>query len=171
MMMIMMVIQAGTGGILRTSSGDSVTLTGLASPPGSGIMAADSSSVQIPVQNIPENSYIVAEFSLKPEAEGGQEELCAPDSVEEVSSEQHEILATIPLSSSLTIARAPPACDALSTALNSVTGGEVSQSSERPFVCPHCSADFIRQSNLSVHMMKAGTSTLLKIKEKTGNLS
>lgn len=25
---------------------------------------------------------------------------------------------------------------------------------ERPYVCPHCSADFIRQSNLSVHMMK-----------------
>ena len=31
---------------------------------------------------------------------------------------------------------------------------QVVQSSDKPFPCTHCSADFIRQSNLSVHMMK-----------------
>ena len=155
------VIQTGSG--LRLPGSSEVTLTGLASPGnGAGVMAADSTMASI--QTIPENSYIVAEFSLKPE-EGQDMGGSAPDTVSQsVDSEccepvQHEILASLPLSSSVTIARAPAACDALTTALNSVTG-EVSQSSERPFVCPHCSADFIRQSNLSVHMMKVHGETV-----------
>ena len=156
------VIQTGSG--LRLPGSSEVTLTGLASPgTGGGVMAADSTMASI--QTIPENSYIVAEFSLKPEE--GQElghGSCTPDTVSQSVTDdcepvQHEILATIPLSSSVTIARAPATCDALTTALNSVTG-EVSQSSERPFVCPHCSADFIRQSNLSVHMMKVHGETV-----------
>ena len=162
------VIQTGSG--LRLPGSSEVTLTGLASPGTStGVMAADSTMASI--QTIPENSYIVAEFSLKPEE--GQEMghqsgvMASPDTVsgsvtsDDLEPVQHEILATIPLSSSVTIGQhhQGATCDALTTALNSVTG-EVSQSNERPFVCPHCSADFIRQSNLSVHMMKVHGETV-----------
>ena len=108
------------------------------------LASADSTAMQIP---IPENSYIVAEFSLKPESQDsvvGDVVSAATAAVQQEEESQHqEILATIPLSSNLTIQRSP------SGTLHAVT-----QSNERPFVCPHCSADFIRQSNLSVHMMK-----------------
>ena len=106
-------------------------------------VVADSTAV---LSTIPENSYIVAEFSLKPEEQdqvGGHHHVHEQVGGVGVDDEpqQHEILATIPLSSNLTISREP------------VVSGTL-QSHERPFVCPHCSADFIRQSNLSVHMMK-----------------
>lgn len=105
---------------------------------------ADSTAVQIP---IPENSYIVAEFSLKPES--GQTEPVEMDRGDEDST--GEILATIPLSSTQL---------ALSESgdFGSDSGGF--GSGERPFICPHCSADFIRQSNLSVHMMKVHGETV-----------
>ena len=102
---------------------------------------ADSSAV---LSSIPENSYIVAEFSLKPE---DQDTEVSQEMTGDEEPPQQEILATIPLSSSLTLAR---------------TGdpGALVSSNERPFVCPHCSADFIRQSNLSVHMMKVHGETI-----------
>ena len=66
---------------------------------------ADSTAV---LSTIPENSYIVAEFSLKPE--GAQEAVTQPPvEVAPIDDDppQQEILATIPLSSNLTIARTP----------------------------------------------------------------
>jgi len=107
---------------------------------------ADTTAVQIP---IPENSYIVAEFSLKTEPH------ISPQHEQVEDEDQQEIMATIPLSqhNSLTypaISRSPVSTyECQSPSFQTVT-----QSNERPFVCPHCSADFIRQSNLSVHMMK-----------------
>merc|ERR1711962_1713667 len=72
---------------------------------------------------------------------------------EEEGSEQEqeqEIMATLPLAQGNYLPRSPftqsPNFD--------------NQSNERPFVCPHCSADFIRQSNLSVHMMKVHGETV-----------
>ena len=99
---------------------------------------------------IPENSYIVAEFSLKTDPHISPQ----PEQIEEEEPQQ-EIMATIPLSqhNSLNypaITRSPGSnFESQSPSFQTVT-----QSNERPFVCPHCSADFIRQSNLSVHMMK-----------------
>merc|ERR1719273_2027579 len=74
------------------SSGQSQTLA-----------SADSTAMQIP---IPENSYIVAEFSLKPESQEsvGDVVSAATAAVQQEEETQHqEILATIPLSSNLTI--------------------------------------------------------------------
>ena len=111
-------------------------------------MVADTTAVQIP---IPGNSYIVAEFSLKPDSHLSP----THDQVDTTDpTDKGEIMA-IPISQanlqefgSLT---KPGAGPFLSEATSYQT---ISQSGERPFICPHCSADFIRQSNLSVHMMK-----------------
>jgi len=144
---------------------------------------ADSTAVAIP-----ENSYIVAEFSLKTEPHILSSQI---DQVTEITqaadSEQHEdtkpteIMATLPLSqhNSLnypSLPRSPvsPASFLITQQSATVSGsttsfqlsspsisqGTVTQSNERPFVCPHCSADFIRQSNLSVHMMKVHGETV-----------
>ena len=112
-----------------------------------GQAAADTTAVQIP---IPGNSYIVAEFSLK------QDSHLSPvhDQVDTTDSNDSKDIMALSMSQhnlefgSLT---KPGDSPFLSQASNYQA---VSQSNERPFVCPHCSADFIRQSNLSVHMMK-----------------
>ena len=119
-----------------------------------GVVAADSTGAVagLAVQTIPENSYIVAEFSLKPEQDQAQEAVTSQ--AEDCEPAQHEILATIPLPSGLSLGRAEAAAEA-----GLGMDGLVS-SNERPFVCPHCSADFIRQSNLSVHMMKVHGETV-----------
>lgn len=139
---------------------------------------ADSTAMQIP---IPENSYIVAEFSLKTEPHISQFEAIKEEPPEE---EEHntEIMATLPLSqhNSLTYpslprspvsptfliqqsAAQPANANQTNYQLNSpsiTSATALAQSNERPFVCPHCSADFIRQSNLSVHMMKVHGETV-----------
>ena len=119
-----------------------------------GVVAADSTGAVagLAVQTIPENSYIVAEFSLKPEQDQAQEAVTSQ--AEDCEPAQHEILATIPLPSGLSLGRAEAVAEA-----GLGMDGLVS-SNERPFVCPHCSADFIRQSNLSVHMMKVHGETV-----------
>ncbi len=109
-------------------------------------VVADTTAVQIP---IPGNSYIVAEFSLKHDSD-----LSDQDQVDTTDCHDKGEIMAIPMSQhnlefgSLT---KPGEGPFLSSATSYQT---ISQSNERPFVCPHCSADFIRQSNLSVHMMK-----------------
>ncbi len=121
----------------------------------------DDNTVQIP---IPENSYIVAEFSIKSESsmsphEDDDDEVDTTDSLMDTKA---DILA-IPLSSHslMEYADSDVTTDSQTFSLgggqqqqSSVGFGTVSQSGDRPFICSHCNADFIRQSNLSVHMMK-----------------
>ena len=119
------------------------------------VSLADSTAVQI--TPIPENSYIVAEFSLKPETQpmslSDQEQYENEEEGSEQEQESTEIMATLPLAQGgyHGLPRSP-----FSQSPN-FDGG---QGNERPFVCPHCSADFIRQSNLSVHMMKVHGETV-----------
>ena len=119
------------------------------------VSMADSTAVQI--TPIPENSYIVAEFSLKPE-NSQQMSLSDQEQYEEEAegSEQEEsteIMATLPLAQG-------NFHSGIRSPFSQSPSFEGSQGNERPFVCPHCSADFIRQSNLSVHMMKVHGETV-----------
>ena len=113
-------------------------------------VVADTTAVQIP---IPGNSYIVAEFSLQHDSD-----CMSPDDDEVDTTDSHDEITAIPMSQhnlefgSLSKEDGSPF---LATSYQTV-----SQSNERPFVCPHCSADFIRQSNLSVHMMKVHGETV-----------
>ena len=119
------------------------------------VSLADSTAVQI--TPIPENSYIVAEFSLKPESQqmslSDQEQYEAEEEGSEQEQESTEIMATLPLAQGNyhSLPRSP---------FSQSPNFDGAQGNERPFVCPHCSADFIRQSNLSVHMMKVHGETV-----------
>jgi len=118
------------------------------------VSLADSTAVQI--TPIPENSYIVAEFSLKPENQPmslSDQEQYDDEEGSDPEQDSTEIMATLPLAHGgyPGMPRSP---------FSQSPNFDGQQGNERPFVCPHCSADFIRQSNLSVHMMKVHGETV-----------
>lgn len=133
-------------------------------------VVADTTAVQIP---IPGNSYIVAEFSLKPDSGVASTttthhpptHTLSPvheaqvDTIDSQDATAKDIMALSMSQHNLEFGSLTKPGDGpfLSQASNYQA---VSQSNERPFVCPHCSADFIRQSNLSVHMMKVHGETV-----------
>ena len=111
-------------------------------------MVADTTAVQIP---IPGNSYIVAEFSLKPDSNISP---VHQDHVDTTDPDDKAEIMAIPISQAANLEFGSLTKPGAGPFLSEATSYQTVSSGERPFICPHCSADFIRQSNLSVHMMK-----------------
>lgn len=131
------------------------------------VMADTTGAVQIPMSN----SYIVAEFSV-PDSNMStsppmsthhttlsthHQVVDTTDSIDDkgeimaIPMTQQQLTAEFgggPISSLTKPGEGPFLSQAAASSF------QLAQSSDKPFPCPHCNADFIRQSNLSVHMMK-----------------